>query len=68
VVDTLGAGLIVLGLALQAGFTLVSVKLLFIGGLLFFASPTATHALVRAALGRGVQPLLSDGEDGSSKR
>lgn len=63
VVETLGAGLILLGLMLQAGFTLVAVKLLFIAVLIFFASPTATHALARAAMVRGLKPLLSD--DGS---
>jgi multicomponent Na+:H+ antiporter subunit G len=67
VVDTLGAGLILVGLMLQAGFTLVTVKLLMVGLLLFFASPTATHALVRAALMRGVAPLLRDEETPSSK-
>jgi multicomponent Na+:H+ antiporter subunit G len=67
VVDTLGAGLILLGLMLQAGFTLVTVKLLMVGLLLFFASPTATHALVRAALLRGLAPLLRDEEPPSSK-
>jgi multicomponent Na+:H+ antiporter subunit G len=59
VIDTLGAGLILAGLILQAGLTLVSVKLVFVALLLFFASPTATHALARAALVRGVQPRLA---------
>ena len=60
VVETLGAGLTLLGLMLQAGLTLVSVKLLIIGALIFLASPTATHALARAALARGLQPVLAD--------
>lgn len=64
IVDTLGAGLILIGLILQAGFTLVTVKLLFLGALLFFASPTATHALTRAARARGLQPLLADDKPG----
>ena len=68
VIETLGAGLILLGLLLQAGFTLVAVKLLFIGVLIFFASPTATHALARAAMVRGLKPLLADEEDAPSKR
>lgn len=68
VVDTLGAGLILLGLMLQAGFTLVTVKLLMVGILLFFTSPTATHALARAAMLRGLQPVLHKAEDESSKR
>lgn len=63
IVDTLGAGFILFGLLLQAGFTLVAVKLLFIGALLLFASPTAGHALARAAYERGLQPLLADDEE-----
>lgn len=68
VVETLGAGCILLGLLLQAGLTLAAVKLLMIGLLIFFASPTASHALARSALLRGVKPTLADGEDGPSKR
>ena len=60
VIETLGAGLILLGLLLQAGFTLVAVKLLIVGALIFIASPTATHALARAAMVRGLKPVLSD--------
>ena len=66
-IDTLGAGLILAGLMLQAGLTLVSVKLLAIALLIFFPSPTATHALARAAMTRGVKPLLG-GEEAASKR
>lgn len=58
VTDTLGAGLILLGLMLQAGVSLVTAKLAIIALLLFFTSPAAGHALVRAALGRGLEPLL----------
>ncbi len=67
VTDTAGAGLLLLGMMLQAGWTLVMVKLVIIGLLLFFASPTATHALCKAALTRGLKPVLADGE-ASSKR
>ncbi len=49
IIDTSGAGLILAGLILQAGFTLVAVKLIFIGVFLFFTSPTTTHALAGAA-------------------
>jgi len=58
VLETLGAGLLLVGLALQAGFTLITAKLLIIGLLIFFTSPTAAHALAKAALARGIQPLL----------
>ena len=66
IVDTLGAAFILLGLMLQAGASLVTVKLVAIGLLLFFTSPVATHALARAALARGVEPVLAEG-DASSK-
>jgi len=63
VTDTLGAGLMLLGLMLQAGFSLVTVKLIVVGLLIFFTSPTATHALAQAALARGLQPLLAPQEE-----
>ena len=59
VIETLGAGLILLGLMLQAGMTLVTAKLVMIGLLIFFASPTASHALARAAMIRGLTPQLA---------
>lgn len=62
VVDTLGAGLMLLGMLLQAGLTLVGAKLLMIFVLLLLTSPTATHALARAAWVRGVVPLLAEPE------
>ena len=68
IIDTLGAGLLLAGMILQAGFTLIAVKLGFIALLLFFTSPTATHALARAAHLRGVGPMLSDKGNPSSKR
>lgn len=66
VTDTLGAGLVLAGLILQAGASLVAVKLIIIGLLIFFTSPAAAHALAKAALGRGLQPLLHE-EDPPSK-
>lgn len=61
VTDTAGAGLLLFGMMLQAGLTLVTVKLIIIGLLILFTSPTATHALCKAALTRGLKPLLADG-------
>ncbi len=57
--DTLGASLIAAGLMVQSGFTLVTVKLMFVLLFLFFTSPTATHALAKAALSGRVKPLLA---------
>lgn len=62
VVDTLGAGLILLGLILQAGLSLVAAKLVMIGLLLFFTGPVAGHALAKAAMRRGLAPLLADAD------
>ncbi|MBA3058324.1 MAG: monovalent cation/H(+) antiporter subunit G [Gammaproteobacteria bacterium] len=67
VIETLGAGLILLGLMLQAGATLVAVKLFMIGLLILFVSPTATHALARAGMVRGLKPLLAEEENTPSK-
>jgi len=68
VIDSFGAPLILIGLILQAGFTLIAAKLLVLLVLLFFTSPVATHALGQAALHRRVEPMLATLEDASSKR
>ena len=67
VTDTLGAGLVIFGLVLQAGFTLVAVKLLFILGLLWLTSPTATHAIAKAARASGLEPLTGDDADSEDR-
>ena len=54
VTDTMGAGLILVGLMFQAGLSLVAVKLVMILVFLYIAGPTAGHALYRAAHGYGV--------------
>ena len=56
--DTMGAGLILVGLMLQAGATLVTVKLVLILVFLIFTSPTASHALAHAALLDGIKPWV----------
>jgi len=56
IIDTFGVGTIMLGLMLQAGFTLVTIKLLLIVGFVFFTAPTTTHALARAAIHGHVKP------------
>jgi multicomponent Na+:H+ antiporter subunit G len=48
--DTLGSMLIVLGLALYGGFTLGSAKIVAIAVFIFLTSPTATHAIAKAAM------------------
>ena len=59
VTDTLGAELIVIGLMLQAGFTLLTAKLALLGLFVFLTSPTATHAVANSAYKAGLRPLLT---------
>ena len=63
VTDTLGAGLVLTGLMLQADSFLVVFKLVSVLFFLWVTSPTATHALARSALANGVEPELDDGEE-----
>ena len=56
VTDTAGMILMLAGLMLQAGLTLVTAKLVFVMLFLLITSPTATHALARAALEDGIEP------------
>lgn len=59
ITDTLGAQLVLIGMMVQAGPTLITMKLIFIGVFLFFTSPTATHAVANAAFTAGFKPLLA---------
>ena len=60
--DSLAAVLMIIGLALynlnefSFGALLVSLKILMIAGFVFVTSPTATHAIIEAALVLGVKP------------
>jgi multicomponent Na+:H+ antiporter subunit G len=70
-IDTLGLGLILVGLMIQAGFTLITVKLILILIFVLYTSPAATHALARACLNGGIRPLAEHEEtigEPSSKR
>ena len=58
ITDTMGAGLILAGLMVQGGFSLVTVKLILILIFLLYTSPTSTYALANAAYRRGLAPLL----------
>ncbi len=58
ITDTLCAMLILLGLGLQAGWSIAAFKLALIFLFLFFTSPTASHALANAALHSGLTPKL----------
>ena len=54
--DSAGAILVILGIILQAGLTLATIKLIAILLFLLFTSPTASNALASAALLAGTRP------------
>ncbi len=55
ITDTLCAMLILLGLGLQAGWSIALFKLTVLFAFLFFTNPTASHALANAALHSGLK-------------
>jgi multicomponent Na+:H+ antiporter subunit G len=70
--DTMGAGLLLLGMALQcieamlhgeSSYWFVLVRLVLVYAFLLFTSPIATHALARAGLAGGVEPWTNDSEE-----
>lgn len=67
ITDTLGAGLIILGLLLQSPDWLVAAKLIMIVIFLVVTGPTATHALAKAALHGGLTPQPGEGADSSAQ-
>ncbi len=62
-IDTMGATLLLAGMAITAGLSLVTLKLLVLWLLFMFTSPVAGHALARAALYAGVRPYLKREDD-----
>jgi multicomponent Na+:H+ antiporter subunit G len=67
VTDTLGVGFLILGMGLQAGFSLVTLKLGFLLVLFFFTAPVVTHALAQACLHEGIKPLLAEDRRGMAR-
>ena len=63
ITDTLCAFLIIVGLIIQAGLALISIKLILILVFMVFTAPTASHALARAGLAAGDDPETVESED-----
>ncbi len=61
--DTVGAGSILIALAILRGFEPDMPKLILLAGLVMLSSPTASHALARAAYRTGLAPWLKEGEE-----
>lgn len=57
ITDTLCTSLIMLGLVLQAGMSLITLKLIVIVLFVFLTSPTSSHALAKTAMRGGMVPL-----------
>jgi len=60
ITDTLATLLIVVGLLIQVGISMVAIKLLLILLFMIFTAPTASHALARAGLVAGRVPFRRD--------
>ena len=58
--ETMGAGLMIVGMMLAAGISLVSAKLAIILATVLFTSPITTHALAQAAMHAGLKPVLKN--------
>lgn len=60
VTETLGAPLVLSGVMLQTGWSLDTIKVLMVALFVLATAPTATHAMVKAALHDGQTPFEAD--------
>lgn len=58
--DSLGAFLVLAGLAIYQGFSLNLLKILVVLALLYFLNPVISHATIRAALRSGLKPWVRE--------
>lgn len=56
ITDSAGVILLLIGMGIYSGLTLITFKLLVIGLFLFITGPTSTHAVANAALVSGLRP------------
>ncbi len=68
VTETLGTGLLLFGLLLRTDFGLVAAKIVMLGLIVFFTSPTASHALARAVFTREASEAADSRGGGPSLR
>ena len=60
VIDTLGAMLILFGLIIHHGLSMVSLKLFLILIFILITTPTAAHALAKSALHGNLKPTIGN--------
>ncbi len=65
--ETLGAMLVLGGLAVYNGLALSTVKVVIIVVFVLIANPAATHAIARAALRSGLEPWTKERKQTGSK-
>ncbi len=58
--DTMGASLILMGLAIYAGLTPETIKILIMLIFILLTSPVAVHAICRAIYATGVKPWVKE--------
>lgn len=68
VTDTMGAGLILIGLMFQCGWGLALPKLILILLFSLLASTTACHAMAKAALKSGLKPEVANSHEDKTGR
>ena len=56
ITDSAGVILLLIGMGIYSGLTLITFKLFVIGLFLFITGPTSTHAVANAALVSGLKP------------
>jgi len=66
--ETLGAMLLLAGLAVYNGWSVSSLKILIIVLFVLIANPSATHAISRAALRSGLEPWTQKGNPKSGSK
>ncbi|MFC1962189.1 monovalent cation/H(+) antiporter subunit G [Chloroflexota bacterium] len=70
--ETLGVMLVLVGLAIYSGWSLITLKIFFIVLFILLANPAATHAFSRGALRAGLEPWMGEDkatvEDGETER
>ena len=66
ITDSAGVILLLIGMGVYSGLTLITFKLFVIGLFLFITGPTSTHAVANAALVSGLRPpkLQNNNSDG----
>jgi multicomponent Na+:H+ antiporter subunit G len=64
--DTLGTVLTLAGVALVFQSSVPRIKLILLAIFMLITSPTATHAITRAAMDQGIEPWTADEEGDDS--